>query len=187
MCRKALKRQYNQPTYIYLSIFIPESHIERSSADIADWVLHQWPFKIGQCLICSGVAVTLFKDRKTMLVGCGEINRQLIMYKSVAHLSDVGLASINDFLIRRTLWNWPAICLSTDYVSADFEGHHSMVCLFQSPIADGRRRWLAHNPDNPQIMGYKRPFSPKHPSDRHQSLYVTRVLHKSKYTHVCMC
>ena len=49
---------------------------------------------------------------------CGEINWQSVVYKSVAHLSDVGLASI-DFLSRPILWNWTAISLTSD----DFEGH----------------------------------------------------------------
>ena len=51
-----------------------------------------------------------------MLVGCA---------KSVAHLSDVGLASIDDFLSRPTL-------LIIGRTSADFEGRRSMVCPFQS-------------------------------------------------------
>ena len=151
---------------------------------------------------------------------CGEINRQSVGYKSVAHLSDVELASIDDFLSRPTLWNWPAICLSSEVrlpISKDIvqrsapsspstdarpmltmsvrapPDYQSMLLGLKknrasfgklltwpdgAPIVDGKRRWSADNPDNPQIIGRKCPFSPKNPSDRRRSLYVTRVLHK---------
>ena len=47
-----------------------KSHIGRSPADPVDWVLHRSSCIIGRVLIGSGVAVTHFKDGKTMLVGC---------------------------------------------------------------------------------------------------------------------
>ena len=110
--------------FLYLSKFIPESHIGGSSADIADWVLRRWPFKI-RCLICSGVAVTFFKDRKTMLVGCIG--------------SQIGRASVG----RRTgvdRWFFKSAdslklagnLLIMGHTSVYFEGHHAMVCPFQS-------------------------------------------------------
>ena len=56
--------------FLYLSKFIPESHIGGSSADIPHLSSTPMAIQNKTILNCSGVAVTFFKDRKTMLVGC---------------------------------------------------------------------------------------------------------------------
>ena len=62
---------------------------------------------------------------------CGEINRQAIVYKSVAHLSEVALALIDDFKSADSL-KLASNLLIIGRTSADYEGYRSMVCPFQS-------------------------------------------------------
>ena len=61
----------------------------------------------------------------------GEINRQTIVYKLVAHLLDVGLASIDDFFKSADSLKLAGNLLIIERTSAYFEGHRSMVCPFQ--------------------------------------------------------
>ena len=80
------------PEYIYTRLtYRPTSPIE-FYADV--WSARSHTLKIG----------------KRCWSDVWRINRQSIVYKSVAHLSDIEVASIDD----STLWNWTAICLSLD-------------------------------------------------------------------------